>query len=383
MITHRMETRPMPEPPVKLYKTIALSFLIITIILLGVVIFTTTKKATITVMAKEDTKNVNLVVNVERQRQSTKAVTGTVSSTPFDFSQTYYPTNAKIIDGVAEGEVIIYNKSNTEQPLVKTTRLLTPNNVLFRIKNNVTVPANGQITASVYADTIGKQNEIGPSQFIIPGLKPERQKMVYAESIKPMVGGSHEIKVLTEDDLQAAEKDFKEKTKEAFLKNLTANNDNWYNQKIATVTDQKITNSAKVGDEVSEFKLSSKNNIVYLMYNQEELADIVSKELTNKIDMTAEKVLSSSKEPQVSLMSYDLAQGTAQLSITQDITVTLDANSEKLATQNFTGKSKDEIERYVLGLPHAAGVEIKISPQWSRSAPSVPDKIKVIVKSIQ
>ena len=378
-----METRRSPEPPVKFYKTIALSFIFITVILLGVVIFTTAKKASVTIMAKEDIKTVNLVINVEKEKKSEKAITGTVSSTPFEFSQTYYPINAKIIEGLAEGDIVIYNKSNAAQPLVKTTRFLTPNQILFRLVDNIVVPANGQITTKVRADAEGENYEIGPSQFSIPGLSADRQKFVYAESFQTMQGGTREIKVLTEDDLKAAEMDFKEKIKEAFLKNLTADNDTWHDQKIAVIAGQEITNNAEQGDQINEFQLSSKNDMVYVLYNREELADILNKEISSKIDPAAEKILSSSKEPQVSLLSFDLDKNTAQLSVNQDITVTLDANSEKLSAQNFCGKNKDEIERYALGLPHAAGVETKITPQWSRTAPGVPGKIKIVVKSIR
>ncbi len=382
MIIHRMETRPAPEPPVKFYKTIALSFLVITLFLLSVVIFTTTKKANITIIAKEDTKNVNLIVNVTTQTDD-KSITGMVSSTIFTFSQAYYPTNAKPIDGIAEGQVTIYNKSNTEQPLVKTTRLLTSNNILFRLKDNVTAPANGQITANVYADEAGSAGDIGPAEFTIPGLKPERQKVVYAESTTAMAGGSRSIKVLTENDLEDAKKDFKNKIQEAFLKNLSSPDNGQYNQKIATIVQEELSVSNKPGDEVTEFTITGKNTFAYVFYNQEELNDLINKEISSKIDLSLEKILSTTQEPQVSLLSRGVAIDSAQLSVNQDILVTLDANSTKLSAQNFLSKKKDEIERYLLSLPHTSGVDIKISPQWSRTTPSVADKIKIVVKNIQ
>lgn len=382
MIIHRMETRPAPEPPVKFYKTIALSFLVITLFLLGVVIFTTTKKANITIIAKEDTKNVNLIVNVTTQTDD-KSITGMVSSTIFTFSQAYYPTNAKPIDGIAEGQVTIYNKSNTEQPLVKTTRLLTSNNILFRLKDNVTAPANGQITANVYADVTGSAGDIGPAEFTIPGLKPERQKVVYAESTTAMAGGSRSIKVLTENDLEDAKKDFKNKIQEAFLKNLSSPDNGQYNQKIATIVQEELSVSNKPGDEVTEFTITGKNTFAYVFYNQEELNDLINKEISSKIDLNLEKILSTTQEPQLSLLSRGVAIDSAQLSVNQDILVTLDANSTKLSAQNFLSKKKDEIERYLLSLPHTSGVDIKISPQWSRTTPSVADKIKIVVKNIQ
>lgn len=384
MITRRMETNVVPpEPPVRFYKTIALSFLVITLILLGVIIFTTTKKASVTIMAKADSKNVNIAVDLApEQTESSTAIFGFVSSSVFQWSETYYPTSAKTVNGTAEGEVTLFNQTNSAQPLVKTTRLLATNGVLFRLSDKVVVPANGQATAQVYADQPGVEGDVQATQFTIPGLNTDKQKLIYAESTTAMAGGSRSVKVLTQEDLDNAKKDYQEKAKVAFIKDLT-NADSRLNQKIAVIADSQAEASSKVGDEVSEFKVSGNNNVVYAFYNQDDLGGIISKELSGKIDPTSEKIVSSDSEPKVSLTSYDLDKATAQLSVTQDILITLDANAEKLSVKNFVGKKKDEIERYVLGLNHASGVEINMTPSWSWSAPSVPDKIKIVVKNIQ
>ncbi|MBU0546154.1 hypothetical protein KKA13_02770 [Patescibacteria group bacterium] len=379
-----METNIMPpEPPVRFYKTIALSFLVITMVLLGVIIFTTTKKAAITIMAKGNTKNVTIAVDVAKQKDDGfKGILGVVSSTNFQWSETYYPTSAKTVNGTAAGEVTLYNRTNVAQALVKTTRLLSTDGILFRLSDKVVVPANGQTSANVYSDQPGAASDINASQFTIPGLNPDKQKMIYAESTKPMTGGARSVKVLTQEDLDNAKKDYLEKAKSAFLKDLTIV-DQQYNQKIVSITESATTSSAKVGDEVSEFKVSGGNTMAYVFYSQDELAGVINKEMAGKIDPTSEKILSSDAEPKVALLNYDVQKGAAQLSVVQDLLITLDANAEKLAAKNFIGKKKDEIERYVLGLNHAAGVEIKMTPSWSWSAPSVEDKIKVVVKNVQ
>ena len=59
MITYRLQTQPQtPEPPVRFYRAIALSFLAVTIILLGVVVYITSQKANIIIVAKEDNKKI-------------------------------------------------------------------------------------------------------------------------------------------------------------------------------------------------------------------------------------------------------------------------------------------------------------------------------------
>lgn len=381
MITHRVATKisplALPEPPVRFYKTIAISFLAVTIIMLGIVIFFTSKKAVIVVGSKNDNKTISFTTQVEPQKTSDANIVGSVSSTFFTWSKKYFPTGNRTEDGVATGEVIIYNKTNTDQVLVKITRLLTPNNVMFRLSDRVTVPANGQVTAAVYADQSGTSSEIGPSQFTIPGLSEDKQKVINAESVAKMVGGTKKIGILTEEDLRAAEADYVEAVKIAFASSSADQG-----SVISSVVDHTVKSDHRAGEEVSEFTLSGKNTVVVVSYNKDDIIEVADREIAKQIDTGMEKVLSINKDPKISLTSYDLVKGAAYLSVSQDVLVTLDVNGEKLAAYNFFNKSKDQIERYVLGLSHVAGVDVKFSPAWMRTTPSAQDHIKVIVKNV-
>lgn len=381
MITHRVTTKLTPEPSVGFYRTIAVSFLVVTLVLLGVIIFFTSKKATIVVVAKTDNKNVTLDISVAKQKTNGLSIAGLVTTTEFKWSQKYFPTGNKTTNGLAVGTVTLYNQTGAAQTLVKTTRLLTPSGVLFRLSDRVIVPANGQVTVSVYADQPGASGNIGPSKFTIPGLNEEKQKVIYADSSKDMSGGVRTVGVLSADDLKSAEADYIEKVKQAIDSSLPQNGS--FKQKLIFVSSHNVTADRKAGEEVTEFNLSGTSTVVVVFYNSDDLKSVLGKEISSRIDAGTEKVLSVSKEPQVSLASYDLEKQTARFSVYQDVLVTLDANADKLAAANFFGKSKDEIERYVFGLGHVVGVDVKFSPSWMRSAPAVADRIQVIIKNVQ
>ncbi|OGH88998.1 MAG: hypothetical protein A2537_01100 [Candidatus Magasanikbacteria bacterium RIFOXYD2_FULL_36_9] len=369
------------EPSVNFYRTIALSFLVITIALLAVVVFVTSKKATITILAKEDTRSVNLAVGLTSGDSivDNNTIVGTVSSSIINFSQKYYPTGSKTIEGIAGGEVVVYNKTNESQVLVKTTRLVTDKGILFRLSDKITVPANGQVSATVYADKSGIESDIGPSNFTIPGLATDKQKVVYAVSLKSMDTGVRKVGILTEDDIKAASKNFEEKIKEQFA--VISSDENIKN--VVTVTGANPKSDKKIGEEIDGFNLSGTSTVVIISYNKKSLNDVVSKVVSSKVDNTLEKVLTVTNDPKVVVSSYDAVNKTAQLSVSQDVLVTLDANAEKLSPQYFMNKSKDDIERYVFELNHVAGVEVVFSPSWISKAPTVPDKIKVIVKNVK
>ena len=381
MITHRVTTKLAPEPSVGFYRTIAVSFLVVTLLLLGIIIFFTSKKATIVVVAKTDNKNINLDVSVARQKIGKLAIVGLVTSTEFRWSQKYFPTGNKTIPGLAVGSVIIYNKTNAAQPLVKTTRLLTPAGVLFRLSDRVLVPANGQVAAEVYADQPGASGNIGPSKFTIPGLNEEKQKFIYADSAKEMTGGIRTVGILTAEDLKSAESNYVEKVKQAVADSLGQTGS--FGQKLVFVSDYNVKADRKVGEEITEFNLSGTSTAIIVFYNNDDLKSVLGNEISGRIDAGTEKALSVSNEPQISLASYNLEQQKAVFSVYQDVWVTLDANAAKLAADNFFGKNKDEIERYIFGLGHVVGVDVKFSPSWMRSAPTVADRIQVIVKNVQ
>jgi hypothetical protein len=94
-----------------------------------------------------------------------------------------------------------------------------------------------------------------------------------------------------------------------------------------------------------------------------------------------EKVLSVNNNP--TILPTAVNDTETELSVTQDVVVTIDANSDKLSSQFFAGKKKDDVEKYLLGLDHVSTATINITPGWSNSIPSSPDKIKVIVKNVQ
>jgi len=381
MITHRVTTKVTPEPPVKFYRTIAVSFLVLTLILLGIIIFFTSKSASIVIVSKTDNKNIDLNVNVEQLKTSDLSVVGMVTSTLLGLSEKYFPTGNKIVDGIATGEATLYNETGLSQTLVKTTRLMTSDGILFRLTDKVVVPANGQVTASVYADQAGASGNIGPSKFTIPGLSADKQKVIYAESTQTMSGGVRKEGILTDEDLKSADNDYVEKVKQAVAQSLASSS--LYDQNLISVASHNVSADHKAGDDITEFNLTGTSTVVIVYYKQADLKSLLEKEISNHIDLSTEKILSLTKDPQVSLASYDLIKGTAQLSIYQDVLVTLDANASKLAAENFTGKSKDDIERYVLGLPHVVGVDVKMSPSWLGNTPGVSDKIKVIVKNVE
>lgn len=114
------------------------------------------------------------------------------------------PSESVERDAVATGTVVLTNRTDVDQPLVATTRLLSAGGVLFRLRDSVVVPANGSTEAAVYAAEAGASGNVPPTSFVVPGLPTALQESVYAESAAPMTGGVARVGVLTQADVDAA-----------------------------------------------------------------------------------------------------------------------------------------------------------------------------------
>ncbi len=128
-------------------------------------------------------------------------------------------TGEKQVSTQASGIIIIYNNYNaTAQRLVKNTRFETPEGLIYRITDSVTVPGKngstpGSVEALVVADEAGEKYNVGLKDFTIPGFKGDpRYTAFYAKSkpSKPLAGGFEgTVKVVAEADMTKAQADIK------------------------------------------------------------------------------------------------------------------------------------------------------------------------------
>jgi hypothetical protein len=153
-----------------------------------------------------DAVSVGVVVAASQQPEGEKPVLlSRVIETDVRKSGSFAATGeATVSGGRAAGFATIINETDRSYTFVATTRLLTPDGVLFRMKSASPIPANGEVRVEVYADEPGPEGDIGPSTFTIPGLPSYLQTQIHARSDEPMTGGSGTAKAITQADIDAA-----------------------------------------------------------------------------------------------------------------------------------------------------------------------------------
>ncbi len=380
MVSRRKQTSLPNEQPVRFYKIIALTFLALTLLLFGAVIFLSSQRAVITIETKANPLDVNQNVVVGDSVDNPQ-VSAVVTTTLVAVQGEVSPTGTKEEPAIASGKVTLHNESAQAQPLVATTRLLSESNVLFRLRTAVNIPANGTVEAEVYADQAGNAGNIVASRFTIPGLPESRQKVVYATSKDAMTGGVKQIGVLSQADVDAAEKKLAatvETQVKSQLGSVYAGK-----EMLVSVLSMEKTLSAQVGDTISSATLDGKARVAVVIYDKAEMKTWAERAIQNQSVADTQIVRPSSGEPTVTLKEYDEQKNQATLHVFSAGTATVNPQSKQLEKSIFFGKTKDEVKRYAMALEHVSNITVDFHPFWMQTVPHIHDHVQVIVKEVQ
>jgi hypothetical protein len=368
---------------VRLYKRIALTFVGLTLVLLGVVLAATLSRATVTVTAKAVPVKAETKVSVASDTKTAETVRGLVVATTISDEKVITPAGTgTVVTGKAGGTVLLVNKRASAQSLVATTRLLSKDGVLFRLVKAVNIPANGELKdVAVIADQPGSSSEIGPTSFTIPGLPADLQKLVYAFSEKPMTGGVTTQKLVTQADIDqgySALKDELVKRGEAALaaqaagKGLTGT--------ATLVKEDARSTSVKAGDSAASFTVLMKVTVTAVFYDKEKLDNLslaaLGANLPADMDLGSNDALSA----QVTVQNADPVAGTATLSAISAGQAVITGSSAVLDRSRVVGLDADTIKAYLRSFDSVSDVDVKFSPFWVSRAPTDKNHIQIIVK---
>jgi len=272
------------------YKVIGIVILLLIIISAGSVfvinkLFESSKPRISQVLLEPKELSLDFQVGIE-EKDLPDYIKGEKITKSYNWSKSYVPSSVEVIEDKAKGMITIINKSSLDQPLVATTRFLSEDGVLFRLKERVVVPGQGQIEAEVYADKEGESGDIGPSLFTIPGLSSSAQKLIYGESVIAMKGGVKRLGILTEEDIESAQEKANEEAieeiKDSFLQDISEE----YGQNYVFLDDLIDINilsneiSAEAGGEVEEFTVDKKFEVNILIFLVDEIQNFIKNNIS-------------------------------------------------------------------------------------------------------
>lgn len=364
----------------KIYARIVTFFLILTVVAIFLVLHFTLAKATIQINDYEENRQINVLVEVKPESSTDlppEAIIGKMMNTELTVVITQDVAQTTTSGTKASGYVTVYNNYSQDQTLVKTTRLLTPDQKLFRISETIVVPAGGQTTVWAEADQEGEEFLIAPSKFTIPGLWEGLQDKIYAQSQEAMKLQSLPQYVVSEQDLSlaksAAEKAALEQSLAAFNELLPDN------LKINTfdvaLEPGEIVNAPSLGESLKDFKFSQKYKAYALIFDKNALREAANKKFEKGLASHETLVRFTDSELTYDTMEIYRDQGTAVLSVPITAIIKGNQGSQNIDKDKLVGRSEIETLQYLRDELNIQDAQIKFSPFWVRKIPKLKDHI--------
>lgn len=288
----------------------------------NVVSYTSTAQKT--AIQKDIPLEFSISVNTKATENLEKGViAGRILEKTLEKSKTFKTSGVKSIPANATGQATIINDQSADQPLVATTRLLSKEGILYRLKEGTNLPAHGQVKVNIYADQAGQEYEIGPTDFTIPGLAESMQKYIYAKSDQPTTGGISEVKILTQEDIDKAKSELENEISQEVLSTLASElkTDEALLPDFLSSETIELTPSEKVEAETEEFSLKVKRKIQALAFSKNDLLNEANQKLTEKIPSNKKIEEYKLSEPTYSLNKYEAEKNTASLNIKMTVSL--------------------------------------------------------------
>jgi len=280
------------------------------------------------------------------------------------------------------GQVKIINNYSKDQPLVTNTRLLSPDNKLYRIKNAVNVPAGGQVEVAIYTEKPTEDMAIGPTTFTIPGLWLGLQDKIYARSDTEFTFKQKIQKYVKQSDLERVRLELNDlllqTAKEDIVSNLGKDQD-WLYQSIEPAT---IEIEAKANEQKDEFVAKAKGKIVAVTFSKEEAVKLAAARLNLLIPDDKELIEFNPDNISYSLENYDADNHTATIKTFFTATMSLRNDSEIIDRSQLVNLTAEQIDTYLHDFPEIKDYELKFSPSFIKKAPGLVDRIKIKIKTI-
>lgn len=297
-------------------------------------------------------------------------------------SATVKATGSKQVSTRASGTIVIYNNYSTaSQRLIKNTRFATPEGLVFRINDSVTVPGKkgttpGSIEAAVTADEAGDKYNVGLKDFTVPGFKGDpRYSSFYARSKTPLAGGFvGTVKVVADADRAKAKTDIEKKLSDSLLKSVESQKtadevlyDKAYSIAFTTLADEASGDSVVIKEEgtisAAVFDRVALGAALARTYIKSYKGDAIT--IPNADNLTfAPKDFKPATADSVSF--HISGAGTFEW--------VYDADSLKAALK---GQSRSATASILQQFPMIEKADISIRPFWSRSFPTDVERIEI------
>lgn len=292
----------------------------------------------------------------------------------------------------AKGIIYIVNAyDSSPQPLVVNTRFETPQGLIFRTTEPVTVPGatttNGvlqpsRIAVSVVADQAGAQYNIGPvEKFTIPGFSgSDKFNGFYGVSETAMEGGLVGISMYpTEEDKEMA----RTKAEETVRAQLGTFLGTQIPEGFTIIEGSQHTQieNVNVNEETKEdgtFVVTVEGTARGIIFKESDVLEVLRLRaiIDNNLDqdlVTKESTLSY-QQPNINWET-----GIMQVPITHSAVLWKPMDGDSIRN-NSLGKTEVDLKTYILGMAGVDSLSVSLWPFWVQTVPEKESRVTIVIQ---
>lgn len=374
---------------VGLYRRLVIKFVVLVLILACAVAYFSFAKLTVAVTLKGEPVSDTLLLRVADESAPLPAegsldprqdISGNVREVTTRVTRTYSASGETYLGQEVSGRVRIINNYNRNQPLVASTRLLSADNKLYRLRETVTVPAGGEVSVEVYADKPSAEMAIGPTNFTIPGLWAGLQDRIYARNDEPFVYTQRVRKHVNASDLQRATQDISNallQTAQEEASSTLPAADGWL---YVSAEPAAVELGAKSGDQVEEFTATASGRVVAVTFPRAQAARLAAAKLNLIVPDDKELTEFRPENINYSVENYDHSSRTATIRAVVSGTMVLKRDADIIDPEQLANLSEEQLRSYLRSQPAIKEFDLRFSPGFVKKAPSLVDRIEVVIK---
>jgi len=298
-------------------------------------------------------------------------------------------TGEEFVQEKASGRITVFNNySSAGQKLIKNTRFETPEGLIYRIKDAITVPGRktiggditpGSIQVTVYADKPGERYNIGLTDFTIPGLKGDpRYSKSFARSNTAMTGGfSGNLRRASQADLDEARIELEGELRSQLIEEaLSVKPEGFILLESSYII---LTESGTSNSSLDEVLVTENGTLYGFIFDQESFAKFVAINTIATYD-GGEVELIGLDDLVFSINSPSLVNPESNESLSFALsgsTKVVWGYDEGALRADLASQSKKSIENILSNYSSIDRAVVTLRPFWKRSFPADGSKIKV------
>lgn len=336
----------------------------------------------VTVAAESFEKNISLMIDSEAKEvdQNQKIIPGQLLEVTNEDAKRVVATGKKDVGTKAKGPVTVTNSFQVAPWKIPAgTVFVSPDNKSFKLVSDMTVPGPtfcqtgdklgicpGSASGTLEAAEPGDSYNIKAGKFTISGLSDAQKSGSTAESTKDFSGGSSKtVSTMTAEDVEnataALSEDLKKQAIEEFKKQ--AKDLKLIEDAIEADKPEVETNPGEIDSETEYFDIKIKNKHRAIVFNDQQVQDIVLSELKKEVPSDKELILSEGDEFAVAVLNKNYKEKKLELESRVKTKIGTKVNDREVK-QGLNGRKASEARDILAKVPNVKDVAIHTFPRW-------------------